>query len=171
MSPVKKRRTVMALLLSMLLFLTACGAGPQPKEEPEGEAQPSELSAPALIGCAYSVTGDEWGGYTSLALQREENAVMLSFAAAASANGSELAVDAAVDPALLEEVWALAESGNMRTWQDLPPNELMAEDEAVSTLRLNWEDGTKLYVSSRDALPEGGNRAIDAATSEIYTAQ
>lgn len=171
MSSVKKQRAVMALLLSMLLFLTACGAGPQPKEEPEGEVKPGEPLAPALIECSYSVMGDEWGGYTFLSLQREENAVMLSFAAAASANGSELAVDAAVDPALLEEVRALAESGNMCTWQDLPPDELMAEDDAVSTLRLTWEDGTKLYVSSRDALPKDGDRAFNGIIRLLYTAQ
>jgi len=167
----KKRVSVLALALAFGLILSACASNPAEAERTEPTNSPTEDRASGLISCEYSSTGDELGGYTALAIRQTEEGAEMSFASASGADAGEIKTDTAICPDLLEQLWSLAETADMRNWQELPPTEGEMTDETVSSLRLTWDDGHCLFVSSRDQMPEGGIKAFQSMIQLLYTAQ
>ena len=150
----------MALLLAAVLAVSAAGCS----GGTGGKSERKELTA-----CEYTETGRPDGSYLSVSVTRKEKEAGLDFGASAGTGTEPLTAQTPVRSEVLDRVAETAERWGMEDWSG---NASAARPgDGVTALRLTYADGTRLYLSTADDLPEGGPSALEEIREVLFTAQ
>ncbi|MBR6950389.1 MAG: hypothetical protein IKH56_01515 [Oscillospiraceae bacterium] len=149
-------KCITALLVAVVLVLCTVGCS----EKRSGKA--------VLTACEYAETGRMDGSYLSLTVTRKTEAGELEFRASAGAETEPLDVRTAVLPDVLDRAAETAERWGMKDWT--VGAALTVPEDGVTALRLTYADGTRLYLSTADELPEGGEAALDEMRETLFSA-
>ena len=122
----------------------------------------------ALTACEYTETGRADGSYLSLTVNRGGKTADLEFQASAGAGTDPLTAKTEVRPEVLDRAAEMADHWGMKDWSTGTASSKPAD--GVTALRLTYADGSRLYLSTADALPEGGPAALDEMREILFSA-
>ena len=149
----------LALLAALLLILCAAGCS----GGSGGGKERAELTA-----CEYTETGHADGSYLSVSVTRKERNAELDFQASSGAGTEPLTAKTDVRPEVLDRAAETAARWGMKDWPgDTPASR---PEDGVTALRLTYADGSRLYVSTADSLPEGGPAALEEMREVLFGA-
>lgn len=96
-----------------------------------------------------------------------ESAFTVTECPAAGCSTSERSYDVGAD--IYAELADIAERYDVRSWTDLPDARIQALDGSVTSISIWFSDGTAVYASSGNELPEGGWDAINEMVEVFET--
>ena len=150
------KRFIAVLLAAVLLAASAAGCSPGGKETGE------------ITGCEYTETGRADGGFLSLSVSRNGREASLHFQGAAGGGSEPLDAQVAVQPDVLDRVAEAAARWGIRDWSGGASP--AGREDGVTALRLTYGDGSRVFVSTADSLPEGGPAALQEIRDILFTA-
>ena len=150
-----KRFTVL-ILACIFLMMVAAGCS-------SGKGGRSVLSS-----CEYTETGRTDGSYLSVSVMRSGKEASLGFRASAGTDSKQLTAEIPVQTEVLDRVAETAERWSMKDWAGGTGTVNTAD--GVIALRMTYDDGTRLYISTADDLPSGGPAALEEVRETLFTA-
>ena len=155
-----KRFTALLLAVMLTVFAAGCSGSAG------GNGGKNERKV--LTACEYTETGRPDGSYLSINVTRMEKEAEMDFGASAGAGKEPLTAQTPVRSELLDRVAETAERWGMMDWSGNASSS--HPEDGVTALRLTYADGTRLYLSTADDLPEGGPSALEEIREVLFTA-
>ncbi len=146
----------LTLILAALLAACVVGCSDGKKEQV------------CLTACEYTETGRPDGSFLSLAVTRNGKTAELEFHASAGEGTEPLEARETVRLEVLDRAEETAERWGMKDWRGGTVHS--EPTDGVTALRLIYADGTRLFLSTADELPEGGPAALEELREVLFTA-